>query len=386
MNDKRNIRDEIYKKYTSQYAEMRKRSFKFFFLNILIVLSVFILILVSKNFSTQVGSSIVDGLQLMIELSKIEYYAPEKLLTKVYLVNTQRTEKTFIISDFNITVYSSETTVYKFSYQQPIESSIKGQTRRLVYDLSREVNLSNLKTNKYTIEVNAKINGKSVSVKREFTYKEELIFLPVFEDFYLVGEKSNLKVGVNNRTSEGKKLSIGLISFVIEGQEFLFKPDKEFILGIGDYIEIDTNQKFDIKQTGKIPVKLRVEYDGKIEEVGAVINATGSFDRKIGNVSFTFESEEYVRTGTQTKVKLYMQNKDNKEKYLLLKKLSVSIPEITYNFVVENRRILLTPFANRLIVILPNLIFSKPGLYNVLVTVETVEDKVQKQLTLSVGN
>ncbi len=365
---------------------MRKRSFKFLFLNILIVLSVFLLLLVSKNFSTKVGSSIVDGFQLMIELSNLEYYAPEKVLAKVYLVNTQNSEKSFTMSDFNVTVYSSDTTVYKFTYQQPIESSLKGQTRRLVYDLSREVNLSNLKDNRYTIEVQAKINSKPLSVKREFNYKEVLIFLPIFEDFYLVGEKANLKLGIYNKTSQGKRLSIDLVSFIIEDQEFVFRPDREFVLGIGDYFEIDSNKKYDINQSGKIPVKVRIEYEGKIEEVGSVINITNTFGKKIGNASFALESEEYVRIGTQTRVKLYIQNKDNKEKYLLVKRFSVSIPEITYNFTVENRRILLTPNANRLIVILPNLVFSNPGLYNVLITVETSEDKIQRQLTLSVGN
>jgi len=102
----------------------------------------------------------VDTFQLTIEIPKLEYTAPEKIGARVYIVNTKRTEKSFVISDFYFKVYNDLKTIYEFSYPNAVQGSVQALGRRLVFNLEENVFLANLPGGTYTIYARCKINGK----------------------------------------------------------------------------------------------------------------------------------------------------------------------------------------------------------------------------------
>ncbi|MGB9615490.1 MAG: hypothetical protein ACPL3B_08315, partial [Fervidobacterium sp.] len=67
--DPQKYRQEKEKEINQIYGNMRKRSFKFLFVNIMIVISIFVFILFVQRVSPQTYLNIVDSLQLTIELT-----------------------------------------------------------------------------------------------------------------------------------------------------------------------------------------------------------------------------------------------------------------------------------------------------------------------------
>ncbi|MFN6991502.1 MAG: hypothetical protein ACK4MM_02140 [Fervidobacterium sp.] len=386
--DPRKYREEKEKEIRATYGNLRKRSFRFLILNVMIVLTIFFFLMFLNRVSPQIYSNIADALQLTVELTKLEYLAPESVGARIYVVNTKRSDKNFVLSDFYVKVYSQQKTLFEFSYQTPVEGTVRGLAKRLIYDLGKEVNLSSLEDGSYNIFVTCKINGKEVKINRTFTYKEEVKYGILTEPFYLLNEVIKPYFVVENRTSVKQNFQIIRIQWQYGDEIYNQVVNKTLQIYPSDFEMIESPFKFSAKEISEKELEALLYFsDGTMKQVKVIIPVVKEMEGNIKNVDFSLESLEPVLLGKSPKVNLYILNQINNKRYLKIEKLSISIPSIGYSFEIGNRRFYLIPFGKAFVTRLESLSFEKPGVYEVIISIynEKGETLYQKKMTLAVG-
>jgi len=384
--DPEKFRKEKEREITATYNAMRKRSFKFLFLNVLIVLAVFSFLFFVRNVSPQTYSNIVDTFQLTIEIPKLEYTAPEKIGARVYIVNTKRTEKSFVISDFYFKVYNDLKTIYEFSYPNAVQGSVQALGRRLVFNLEENVFLANLPGGTYTIYARCKINGKTAEISRKFIYKEEIFYGILSETYYLVGEEFQPSVYVINRTTQPTDITLAKIIWGYKGNEFQEYVNESVRLYPGESYAFKSTTKFKAETEGLEEINAKLYFqDGSIKEFKSVIPITKNPESSPKDIDFNIESEEPVLVGKNPVIKIYLVNKINKERFLKIDKIQFSIAKIGYNFEINNRRVYCIPFGRSFVSKLERLSFTEPGVYDLIITFVSGNSKIEKKIPLAVA-
>ncbi|MGB4262399.1 MAG: hypothetical protein WBJ29_02475 [Fervidobacterium sp.] len=384
--DPKKLREEKENEISETYGQMRKRSFRFLFLNVLIVLAVFSLLFFLKTSSPETYSNIVENLQLVVELKKIEYISPEKIGAKVYLVNTKKTEKNFTLSDFYLKIYSESYTVYEFSFPTIVESSVESLGRKLVYNLENEVSLLNLKPDTYTLYVRCKINGREVETTRTFTYKEEISYMIISEPFYLVDEEITPGVAIINKTATRKTFDVQKIEWIFGKEHISENINEQVTLLSGESYVFRSAHKFKIENIGQQEVSaLLYLTDGGIKEVRGIIPVSKEFENSLSNLDFSLETEDVVVVNKEPKINLYIVNKSNENRFLKIDKIQISIPEAGYDFEINNRRIFLAPLSRSFVTKFERLNFAQPGVYKILVQTSLGKSVIKREMTIAVG-
>ncbi|MCX7653185.1 MAG: hypothetical protein N2Z58_00680 [Fervidobacterium sp.] len=386
MFDPQKYRAEKEKEIKSVYGSLRKRSFRFLFLNILMVILIFTFVFFIQRVSPQTYSNIVENLQLVIEMTKVEFKSPEKINARVYIVNTRKTAKSFVISDFYIKVYSPQKTLYEFSYPSAIESTVDGLSKRLIYDLGKEVTLSNLSGGNYTIHVRCKINGRDAQIYRNFTYTEQIYYEIATEPFYLVNESINPKIVIKNRTSKLQNIQINKITWKCKDKEYTQHVKKQINLYPGEIEIIESEYKFSVEENKDSELGASIHFkDNTIRDIKILVPVTRSLEKDTKGLDFSIEAEESVIVNQIPKLNVFVINQQNSKRYLYVDKISFSISNIGYNFEIGNRRFFLIPFGKTFITKLERLKFNEPGVYEMLITISSGNSKYQKKITIAVG-
>jgi len=384
--DPEKYRKEKEKEITQTYGNMRKRSFKFLFLNVLIVIMVFVFLFFVRNVSPQTYSSITDSLQLTIELSKLEYIAPERIGAKVYIVNTRRTDKQFTITDFYFKIYNDTTTIYEFNYPNAVNGSISSLNRRLVFNLEDQIYLANLRGGTYTVYSRCKINGKSVEVRRTFTYSEEVIYGILTEPYYLVGEEIKPELYIINRTTKPVEFEISKIVWNFEGKEETQIVDEAVKLYTADSYVISFNRTFKIQTLKNFELGAQVYLaDGSIKEAKIIVPVTKSHEKSPGELDFNLEVDEPVVISKSPNIRIFVVNKINKERHIKIDKIQFSIAGIGYSFEISNRRLYCPPFGKTYIGKLERLSFNTTGVHDLIITFVSGDSKIEKKIPVAVG-
>ncbi|MGC8819547.1 MAG: hypothetical protein ACP5PP_00345 [Fervidobacterium sp.] len=387
--DPQKYRQEKEKEINQIYGNMRKRSFKFLFVNIMIVISIFVFILFVQRVSPQTYLNIVDSLQLTIELTKLEYKAPEKVGAKVYIVNTKKTNKNFVLSDFYLKIYSPEKTFYEFSYPTAIESSIEGLSNKLVYNLENEVTLLNLPSGTYTIYARCKINGKQAEIYRTFTYTEEISYSIYTEPFYILTEQLKPSLVIWNRTSKIENISIRKIIWSFQGNDYVQSFDKETSnvrLYPGESYLIPGSIAFTVDKAGDLELSAKIYLaSGEIKDLRTLVYSAKKTEEDVNGIDFSIEVEEPIVVNKSAKVNVYISNKLNTKRFIIVDNVNFSIPKIGYNFEIGNRRVMMIQFGRSFLSRLEKLNFTQPGIYELLITLSMKGQKIQKKITIAVG-
>lgn len=386
MFDPQKYREEKEKEIRAVYGNLRKRSFKFLFLNVLMVISIFAFIFFVQRVSPQTYSNIVENLQLIVELSKVEFKAPEKVSARVYLVNTKKTKKMFVISEFYIKVYSQDKTIYEFTYSSPVQGSVERLSKKLVYDLSKEVTLSNLPTGNYSIYVKCKINGKDAQINRTFAYAEEISYDIIIEPFYLIGEAIKPSLMIINRTSKSEKIQIDRIVWKCKDRLYTQRVKDNIYIYPGEGQLVNSGFGFPVVENKNMEIGATVYLkDGTIKDLRVMAPVTKSSEKSAKGLDFSIEAEEPVIINQTPKLSVFIINQQNNPRFLNVDKITFDIPKLGYNFEIGNRRVFLQSFGKTFITKLERLKFTEPGVYDLLITISADGSKYQKKLTIAVG-
>ncbi|WP_241498784.1 hypothetical protein [Fervidobacterium thailandense] len=384
--DPRKYREEKEAEIRRTYGEMRKRSFRFLFLNIMIVLLVFTFMFFVQRVSPQTYSNIVESLQLVVELSKVEYLAPDPIFAKVYIVNTGRRDKDFILSDFYIKLYSENKTVFEFSYPRAINSNVTGLGKRLVYELGKDVTLSNLEAGEYKIFVSCKINGREVRTERLFKYQERIDYIILSEPYYLVGERFTPSLLIVNRTKDRQKIEVVRVVWDFLGEKFQEDKAETFSLEPGGSALFSSKASFLVREKGEHEIGCTVYLsDGSVKVFKALVPVTSKHEEKLDNLEMNLEADDVVVVNKLARIRVNLINKLNRNRFLKIDRVTISIVDIGYSFVASSRRVFLPPFGKSTLIQPERLIFTSPGVYEMIVTVQSGDDKIIKKLSVAVG-
>ncbi|MGQ9856507.1 MAG: hypothetical protein ACUVQF_07200 [Fervidobacterium sp.] len=384
--DPRKFREEKEKEISQTYGNMRKRSFRFLFLNIFIVLMVFVFLFFVRNISPRLYSNIADSLQLTIELNKLEYSAPEKVGAKVYVVNTKRTDKNFVVSEFYFQLSNDKRTIYDFSYQSAVEGVAPALGKRLLFNLEDQVSISNLENGTYYVYARCKINGKPVEIKRSFNYTEEIFYGILTQQFYLVGEEIQPSLIIVNRTAKTQELKLERIVWTYKEDKMTQNLSEMVKIHPGQFATFQFERKFKVLDMGNAELSAQVYFeDGSIKEVKIVVPTVKDYERNPKDLDFSIETLESVVINKYADIQVFLVNKVNRERFIKYDSVQFSIPEIGYNFELRNRRLYAFPFGKTLIGKLERLSFTKPGVYNLIITFKAENAKIEKKIALAVG-
>ncbi|MEJ5257783.1 MAG: hypothetical protein WHS64_06000 [Fervidobacterium sp.] len=384
--DPRKYREEKEKEISQTYGNMRKRSFKFLFLNIFIVLMVFVFLFFVRNISPRLYSNIADSLQLTIELNKLEYSAPEKVGARVYVVNTKRTDKNFVVSEFYFQLSNDKRTIYDFNYQSAVEGVAPALGKRLLFNLEDQVSVSNLENGTYYVYARCKINGKPVEIKRSFNYTEEIFYGILTQQFYLVGEEIQPSLIIVNRTAKTQELKLERIVWTYKDDKMTQNLSEMVRIHPGQFATFQFERRFKVLDLGNAELSAQVYFDdGSIKEVKILVPTVKDYERNPKDLDFSIETLESVVINKSADIQVFLINKINRERFIKYDSVQFSIPEIGYNFELRNRRLYAFPFGKTLIGKLERLSFTKPGVYNLIITFKAENAKLEKKIAVAVG-
>ncbi len=384
--DPRKYREEKEKEISQTYGNMRKRSFKFLFLNIFIVLMVFVFLFFVRNISSRLYSNIADSLQLTIELNKLEYSAPEKVGARVYVVNTKRTDKNFVVSEFYFQLSNDKRTIYDFNYQSAVEGVAPALGKRLLFNLEDQVSVSNLENGTYYVYARCKINGKPVEIKRSFNYTEEIFYGILTQQFYLVGEEIQPSLIIVNRTAKTQELKLERIVWTYKDDKMTQNLSEMVRIHPGQFATFQFERRFKVLDLGNAELSAQVYFDdGSIKEVKILVPTVKDYERNPKDLDFSIETLESVVINKSADIQVFLINKINRERFIKYDSVQFSIPEIGYNFELRNRRLYAFPFGKTLIGKLERLSFTKPGVYNLIITFKAENAKLEKKIAVAVG-
>lgn len=385
--DPKKLREEREKEITSRYWELRKRSLRFFFLNVLIVLAFFAFVFYARQVTPATYSSIVDSLQLVVEMSKLEYLAPENISAKIYIVNTTRRERDFVVSDFSVKVYNDERTVYEFSYGSPVRGNVASLGKRLVFELGKDVAIGGMPSGSYRVQATCKVNGKPVTTVRNFQYIEELVLSALTEAFYLIGEHIKPSALLVNRTADTKTVGVGKLEWRAFGQAFVQSVGRTFKLMPTESVVLESERTLTATTKGTHELSVLIFFDdGKIKETRVPLHITDRYEETTGNLDVNLETDELVVAGAAPRVRVTLSNSINRQRYIKLDAASISVPEVGYNLNVGARRVALPPFGRSTLTLLQGLRFQQPGVYDVIVTLVSGKSTLSRKLKIAVAN
>ncbi|HCF37772.1 MAG TPA: hypothetical protein DER56_01635, partial [Thermosipho africanus] len=187
--------EEKERKLKEEIQSYRRRSVYILFFNVFLVVVLFFLFNSVKGKDT----TIVEGYQIAIKMPS-EIYSDEEVQSKVFLINTRNYKRDFVIDRFKFQILKENVPVYNFYYDSPISSTIDRLESILVFDLSREVSLKNLKSGIYTVSVEMYLDGKLIKNSFNFSVKEEILKEIAVDPYYSIGENIIPQLVIENKT------------------------------------------------------------------------------------------------------------------------------------------------------------------------------------------
>jgi hypothetical protein len=262
-------------------SRMPKRGKLLLLFNIILVIVIVLVYFVTQKQRNVVSQSLknVGNFQLYIKSPKSDFLCGEALDFKVYITNMSDKKEDFSIYSFNVRISSkASAAVYTFHFDKTINASIDGKRSMLLYDLKREVNLSNLKAGTYIADILMNFNGKAVHLAKEFKYLSNVQALLVSgQDFFVTNQKGTFDLYVKNNTPKALTLRTQSVSFELlntQSKEVLHKsffnvPSEVFFTPA----ESKLLYKFKMR-----PIKAPGEYQLKAQVTGnKILNATSTF-------------------------------------------------------------------------------------------------------------
>ncbi|MDN5341646.1 hypothetical protein OF820_00870 [Oceanotoga sp. DSM 15011] len=193
---------------------------------------------------------VIDGISFYLRNDEIFNY-PDNINVTVEMQNTGNNTKKVKIQDFSFFIIKKDTSkvVYSFLYPQEIETDLNSFQTRLIFDLSKEKEISKLDKGLYEIRASFKYNENSIILKRFFDYRHDFsLNAYTKEDFYLISERPIINFELENITKD-------TINSTLDGKISIFEKDNKiyednFNLGSIN-IPVMQNKKFEMELSQK---------------------------------------------------------------------------------------------------------------------------------------
>ncbi|ANQ54192.1 hypothetical protein XJ44_07105 [Thermosipho affectus] len=369
--------EEKEKKLKEEIQGYRKRSIYILFINIVVVLVIFFLF---KSLNVK-NPNLVNGFQVIIK-HKTEFFSNEEIDAKVYLINTRNALQSFVINNFRFKILKENIPIYNFYYNSSVNSNVDKLSSVLVFDLKREVTIKNLTAGIYKIVVNLNLNGKDIEVENTFNVKEEILKEISMDPFYIVGEKIYPQIVIENKTSTSVELNVESLEWILGGKSFKDINLGKYKLFSGERLFLESSKPFLAEKTGIFTLKCSLVINGQLNEILNKFLVVNEVERNLEDLKLRIYSDEYLKKNSPVKFSFEINNLKNKERYILIRKVNVLVPEENYSYEVSNMKVFLNKYGGVTLFELP-LMFENSGKHTIIFRLVS-DNEISKVLTLNV--
>ncbi|MCD6449655.1 MAG: hypothetical protein J7L34_04020 [Thermotogaceae bacterium] len=397
-------RKEDQKKYQNdRISRLRARAWKFFVLNLIIVVGAFAFIgfyLKLSGYPVSIFSSrsgIRGDIKVFITFNSNDgtFALGQPIDVFVYAQNTSKSEKILSIKDFSFQIKDeSGKVLYSFFYSSKVEKKIGKFEKVLVFDLKREKVLDGLVEGKYIVTVNLSLNDSAVTVIKKFSVVNKLqVLLAGYQPFYFVGEIPSFDIEVLSENY--KKVSIFVRDVKLEISDLegntvwsrISKINSTYDLFAGKrtfIAEVEPMLKFD--KVGIYKQTAVLNYDNGQLTFSRAFQVIPKSLLNVENVKVIVETPIYLGVGDKADITVYVYNESKEDRFVLIKdgRIFLQGPEIYSLKNFKNMRIWLSGNEKmRIFSSYHN--FESPGTYKVIVLLQTDNGDLYKEVTIRVG-
>lgn len=326
----------------------RKQGIYFLILNIVIVLIFFFGL---RMYYGQFPSQKSEMNQLIIQV-ETPYVSGTPLDVKVRLYNNQNKSREVIISDFSLQILSSEGSVYDFSQKDSVKTTLDAFTSRLLFDLKREAELDSLRSGEYTIMVKVKVDNQEIFAKKSFASVEKYqILVDGLLDFYLVGENMKSSIYIVNNTATVRDLQVQYAKLILkENDQIIWQ--KEFSIqskwpevGIGKDIRVLEQVEFPFEKEGRYVLTAQCLVNNSLTSVSLPVVCIRDYEKDLKKIKIYSDAPKQINVREQVTFSVYLQNTTNKDLFLMLDEINVTLPPSTLNYQKRSVRVWLDPYS-----------------------------------------
>jgi len=379
-------RDEEREKRRRAKFNARRRSLLFLLANLALVFSMIVVvrIYISKR---PITPGVVDGFQIVIK-TEDEIISSKPLDVKIWIYNREPREKEATISKFHFEIMKGEDKIYSFDYPHKVPFILKKFEGKLVFDLSREVDLRYLKPGYYNIIVSMYINERNVKISKEIKVIEKLdVVFSNLSMFYILGESIKPTINIVNFSGSFKDLEVSKVEVTMEKDgEIILKRTKNLskIIKMGpeesaSIIDIEIPSP----ETGKFVIKASVYTSEGIFSKATSVSYIENPDTDVKGVRIVTDFPKYAVKGDKIFFHVYLVNDTNKDKYILIKKMMIVISD---NFPIfskdmKNLRVWLEPYSQvEIYRVFPweKIVFTEVGNFKLKIILDTYGGLIHK--------
>ncbi len=321
-------------------SRMPKKGKLLLFFNVALVVVIVLVYFVTQKQRNIVSQSLktVGNFQLYIKTSKTDFLCGEPLDFKVYAINTSNKKEDFSIYSFDVRVGSEASPdAYTFHFDRTIKSSLQGKRSVLIYDLKREVNLSNLKAGVYTIDVLMNFNGRAVHLTKQIKYLSKIQALLISgQDFFVTNQRGTFNLYVKNNTPKPLDLKTQSVYFELLNErtkDVLYRRNFE----VPSEVLLAPAEEKRIYEFNMHPINSPGEYKLIAHVVGnKSLNATSTFlvilSSKVGNMDelkLNSDIPMAVPKNEPVGFSLWLLNTSLKKKFVTVRSITIQIKRKT---------------------------------------------------------
>jgi len=374
---------EFLKKEKEKTQRSRKRGIVLLLVNIAIVVIVFLGLRMYYSQFPSYGSS--SKYQILIKTPDA-FVSGTPLDVQVRLYNNNHQKTTVKISGFSIVIFSPEgKDIYRFSQDKPIEAEFDAFSSRLLFRLLNEVELSSLVEGTYKVAVSLVANGQDIYSEKTFTVLECYdIVLDGLLEFYEPGETLHTEVHIVNNTASVKDLRITRFKFSVKHDDEILWQDEGVLnsvwekVRVGDsvYLQKDIELKLNTPGAWALDVMVTVNGIDVSKSVPVICISEPTADLKDVEVYTDMPKQFFM--GDNIEFSVYLQNNSNRNIYLKIEQMTISILPTPFSSQRRELRLWLQPFSRvEVFKFHPwnKQVISKAGSYKMNVFVKTLSDE-----------
>ncbi len=350
----------------------RRQGLYFLMLNVFVL---FIFFVGLRLYYRQLPGQSFEINQLFIQLDD-PYTSSKQLDIRVRLYNNHNKDRTVTIKNFNFQITKGEGILYSFLQQKPVQATLRAYTSRLLFDLTREIDITALESGQYKVIVSLQVDDQILKAEKTFTAVEtyELIVDGLL-DFYLPGETAALTAYIRNSTASVKNLNIEKVKYSLKRGNIVIM-ENEIVLnqqfndvGIGKEVRILDIPNVKLTEVGNYILNIQCFVNNSISSVTLPVFCVSSAQSNLTNVKLYSDAPQEISGRDQVTFSIFVQNQSSKDVFLILDEITVRLEPSTLLFRNQSVRLWLAPYENyEIFRFYPwnSSIFNQTGFYKVV--------------------
>lgn len=315
---------------------------------------------------------------------------------QIRLYNNSDKRREITVAEFTLQIFNNDNQqFYSFKHSQPVKTIFEPFTSRLLFDLKREKEITQLPSGEYTIHVEMSINGEKVSAQKKFRSVERYqLIIENLSDFYFVGEQAQLKVSLVNQTVRTQDLRVD--SFVISlkqngrvvwQNEVKVKPIWQSVK-VGEIIDLVEKVSVPFDREGVYTLQADCVVNGSVNSLVIPVACITNAERNLKKVKIYTDAPKVHSLRNPLQFSVYVLNDTKDEVFIEVEEIAISLIPSSLNFKKGPVRMWINPYSKyEIFRFYPYSIsaIAQPGSYKLLVKIVSKNDRLDFESTLQVN-